>query len=223
MEGATRKPDAAETVADRLHVEGTELLGDVELLAIVLGGRDALAGAGRLLAVVGSLPELARIEPGALPRIPGLTHGRAARVQAALEVGRRSMRPREPRKPIESPDDVVALFRPRLQHAGRELFVVAALDARNRLIAWRVVSVGSLNQSLVHPREVFQFAVVKGAARLVIAHGHPSGLPQPSAEDVALTRRLVDTGKLLGIEVVDHVIIGDATFHSMRADGGITW
>lgn len=223
MEGARRTPGAAEIVADRLHSEGTDVLGDVELLAVIVGGRDGMAVASGLVAEVGSLPELARIEGGALPSTPGLTRARAARVQAALELGKRSMRPREPRKRIESPEDFVALFRPRLQHAQRELFVTAALDARNAVVAWRVVSVGTLNQSLVAPREVFQFAIVKGAARLCVGHGHPSGDSSPSPEDVALTRRLVEIGKLIGIEVVDHVIVGDANFHSMRSDARIGW
>lgn len=210
-------------VADRLHVEGADVLGDVELLAIVIGGAGGLELAGRLVAETGSLPDLARVEGGALPTMPGLTRKRAARVQAALELGKRAMRPREVRKRIEGPEDFAALLRPRLQHAARELFAIAALDARNGVIAWRVISQGSLNASLVHPREVFQFAVVKGAARLAIGHGHPSGSPEPSPEDVALTRRLVEIGKLMGIEIVDHVIVGDGSFHSMRSQPGIGW
>lgn len=223
MEGTERRQVAEGMVADRLHTEGVDVLGDVELLAVVVGGRDGLAVASRLVAEVGSLPDLARVEAGGLPGMPGLTRARAARVQAALELGRRSMRPREARKRIESPEEAAAFLRPRLQHASKELFATLALDSRNAPVSCRVISMGSLNQSLVHGREVFQFAIVKGAARLIIAHGHPSGVPDPSPEDIALTRRLVEVGKLIGIEVVDHIIIGDATFHSMRSDSRISW
>ncbi|MFN7976374.1 MAG: DNA repair protein RadC [Acidobacteriota bacterium] len=224
MEGSSASSRRAEVgAADRLNTEGTEVLGDVELLAVVIGGAGGLELASRLVAETGSLPELARIEGGALPPLAGLTRARAARVQAALELGKRSTRPREARKRIEGPEDFAALLRPRLQHAQRELFAVAALDARNAVLGWRVVSEGTLNQSLVGPREVFRFAVIKGAARLCIGHGHPSGDSSPSPEDIALTRRLVEIGKLMGIEVVDHVIVGDGTFHSMRGDSRIGW
>lgn len=223
MEGAGKTISAAGVAADRLHTEGTDVLGDVELLAVIMGGRDGLAVASRLVSQAGSLPELGRIEGGALPRTPGLTRARAAKVQAALELGKRSMRPREPRKSIQGPEDIAALLRPRLQHASCEMFAVVALDARNLVAAWRVISVGTLDNALVHPRSVFRFAILKDAARLAIAHQHPSGSCAPSPEDIALTRRLLEAGKLVGIEIVDHVIIGDGTFHSMRSDSRIGW
>ena len=213
----------SDVAVERMHVEGTDALGDVELLALVIGGSSGLTLASELIARGGSLPELARLEGGALPATPGLTRARAARVQAALELGKRSMRPRNPRHRIDGPEDAAALLRPKLQHAGREVFCTVALDAQNAVIAHRVVSSGTANQSLVHGRDVFRFAVLKEASRVLIAHCHPSGSCAPSQEDVALTRRLVEIGKLVGIEVVDHIIIGDASFHSMRSDASHGW
>ena len=213
----------SERPLERLELHGAGPLATVELLAILVGsggrGRSALAVAHDVLASSGSLKDLGRMEPGELARLPGVGRSRAARMMAALELGRRALAASEPGAVVESPADAAALLLPHFQGRDREHFGVLILDARNRLVARRTVAIGSLNASLVHPREVFRPAIVLRAARLVLFHNHPSGDPTPSPEDVALTRRLVDLGRTMGIEVLDHVVLGDGRFQSLR-DGG---
>jgi DNA repair protein RadC len=126
----------------------------------------------------------------------------------------------KPEKEIKGPDDAFQLLRKRFTHGeGREFFVAILLSARNTVIGVETVSVGSLNASIVHPREVFQPAVAKSAASLILAHNHPSGNPEPSDDDLALTRRLVSVGELLGIPIVDHLILAGGGFLSLKQQG----
>jgi DNA repair protein RadC len=122
----------------------------------------------------------------------------------------------KPPEPIRGPDDVVRVL-PRLRRAQRERFVVLLLNARHEVLRVETVSIGSLNASIVHPREVFKPAVIHSAASVVLAHNHPSGDPEPSEEDLSITRRLVQAGDLLGIAVLDHVIIAKRGVVSLRA------
>jgi DNA repair protein RadC len=136
------------------------------------------------------------------------------------ELTRRRYRGRVP-KPVRGPDDVVAIIGRKLQAEAREHFVVLLLNARHECMAVETVSVGSLNASIVHPREVFRPAVIASAASIVLVHNHPSGDPEPSGEDLSITRRLVQVGELLGIGVLDHVIVAKRGVVSLRARGAM--
>ena len=121
---------------------------------------------------------------------------------------------------IRNAEDVYAAFRERFESLDREMFVVVLLDGKNKVIGFNVVSVGSLTATLVHPREVFKPALLANAAALILVHNHPSGDPEPSAEDKAITERLQQAGDLIGIKILDHVVIGDGSFRSL-ADGHV--
>ncbi len=134
------------------------------------------------------------------------------------EITKRRYRGRAP-KPVRGPDDVVALIGKKLRGETREHFLALLLNARHECVAVETVSIGSLNASIVHPREVFRPAVLAAAASIIVAHNHPSGDPQPSEEDIAITRRLVQVGELLGIGVLDHIIIATRGVVSLRERG----
>jgi DNA repair protein RadC len=180
---------------EKLLRAGATSLSDTELVAVVLGtgvhGRDALAVAADLLATCGGVDGLAALPPVRLTRAAGIGTGRAARLVAAIELGRRAVAgPRAQRPRVAAPAAAAAYLLPYLGRRREEHFGVLLLDTRHRLIRAVVVSIGSLDASLVHPREVFRAATEHSAAAIVLFHNHPSGDPAPSAEDLALTRRL---------------------------------
>jgi DNA repair protein RadC len=135
---------------------------------------------------------------------------------SAIRERRRRAPPR-----VDGPADVAALLTPILRHADREQFYAVLLTTKNGVIAIELISVGSLSASIVHPREVFKPAIVKSAACIVAVHNHPSGIPDPSAEDIEFTKRLIKGGELLGIRVLDHIILGVDSYVSLREDGHI--
>lgn len=206
---------------EKLIRAGAAALGDNELVAVLLGtgvrDRDALAVAAALLAGTDGLAGLARTGMARLSRAPGIGPTRAARLLAALELGRRALAaPRATRPRLGSATAVAAYLQ--ADHAGHpeERFGVLLLDTKHRAIRAVAISRGTLDASLVHPREVFRAATEHLAAAVVLFHNHPSGDPAPSADDVHLTRRLVDAGELMGIAVLDHVVLGDGCWHSLR-------
>ena len=203
---------------EKLAGSGPGTLGDAELLALVLGsgvpGRSALR-TGRLLA----RRRLADLAEWPLTRwlaVPGVGPARGAALCAVFELGRRALEQPQGGAVIRGPEDVLAYVRD-LPRARREHFVVLLLNARHECQRREVVSIGSLNASIVHPREVFQPAIVHSAASLVLVHNHPSGDPEPSEEDLSITRRLVEVGDLIGIGVLDHVIVASRGTVSFRA------
>lgn len=147
----------------------------------------------------------------------GLPASEAARLSAAIELARRLFRPDDGRRPVRSPQDACRAAAA-IRSAAKEHFLALYLDARNVVIHEEVVSIGSLNANIVHPREVFRPAIVHAAAAVVVVHNHPSGDVSPSKEDIQLTSRLVETGRMLGIEVLDHVIISESSFLSFRSE-----
>lgn len=218
---AAPDPDAPR---ERLGTRGPGALSDAELLALVLRtgvrGRDALALARQLLRRAGGLPQLVNRGPLELTREPGIGRAKAASIVAALEIGARvASRRLTPGMAVRSPDDVFAHFHPRLRGERQECFVLLLLDGRRRLIREVWVTRGTLTASLVHPREVFRSALREAAAALVLVHNHPSGDPAPSPEDRAITERLVRVGALVGIPVLDHVVVAERGYHSLREDG----
>ena len=200
---------------------GAPALGDNELVAVLLGSGlhacDVLGVAAALLASTGDVRSLSRATAEALMRTPGVGPTRAARLLAAMELGRRVVAaPRGPRPRLGSPSAVGAYLLPRHGGHREERFGVLLLDTKHRVIRAVVISLGTLDASLVHPREVFRAAAEHSAAAVVLFHNHPSGDPMPSTEDVWLTRRLAQAGDLMGIAVVDHVVLGDGCWHSVR-------
>lgn len=209
---------------EKLQQSGAETLGDNELLAILLGvgtrGRTALDVANELLTTGGGLRGLARLGRDELARAHGIGDARAARVQAAIELGRRTLwRGPEARPCFNTPREAAEYLLPQYGNHPVERFGVLLVDTRHRLVRTRILSVGSLDASVVHPREVFREAIVGGAAAVVLFHNHPSGDPTPSRDDLALTRRLLTAGDLIGIDVIDHIVLADARYASMREMG----
>lgn len=187
-------------------------------------GCSALDAATRLLAGAGGVAGLCASSPYVLMRAPGVGPTRAVRVAAAVELGRRAMAgSRVVRARVASPSAVGAYLLPHFGGHREERFGVLLLDTRHRVIRAVVISVGTLDASVVHPREVFRAAVEHSAACLVLFHNHPSGDPTPSPDDVALTRRLVQAGTLMGIEVVDHLVLGDGCWQSLRESSPSTF
>jgi DNA repair protein RadC len=208
---------------EKLERLGPAALGDNELLAIVLGhGRvnaSALDLANAVLAG-GGLRALVRARHGELQRVPGIGAARAAQVLAAIELGRRSFsRVDEDRPQLSSPKSAAEYLLPQFGNRPVEQFGVLLLDTKHRVLRTSILSVGTLDTSVVHPREVFREATAAGAAAIVLFHNHPSGDPEPSGEDTRLTERLAAAGALMGINVLDHVILGDARYFSYREKG----
>ena len=212
---------------EKLQRVGASGLGDNELLAIVLGQgmprANVLELANSVLAAVGGLHGLVRATVDDLRRVPGIGPARAAQLVAAMEAGRRTLvRGRRDRAQILSSRDVADLLVPQFGSMLVEQFGVVLLDTKHRVLRISLLSVGTLDASIVHPREVFREATVAGAAAIILFHNHPSGDPRPSGEDVALTQRLMDAGEIMGINVIDHVILVDHGFHSLREGGHLT-
>ena len=222
---------------ERLKYAGEGALSTTELLAIILrtgvGGESALDLARRLISRYGGLPGLARATFAELEGEKGLGDAKTAQLKAALELGRRMLfiSPEE-RFTVRSPTDVAQLLMAEMSHLDqehfrrtwylpwvRQHFRVLYLDTRNRLLGSETVYVGSLNASHIRVAEVFRDAIKRNCAAIIVVHNHPSGDPTPSPEDVEVTRQLVAAGKLLDIEVLDHLIIGQQRFVSLRERG----
>jgi DNA repair protein RadC len=205
---------------EKLERLGAGALGDNELLAIVLGhGRAHLSALDLANAVLarGGLRSLLRRTHEELRQVPGIGAARAAQVLAAIELGRRTLTRLEEERPrLGSPRSVAEYLLPQFGNRAVEQFGVLLLDTKHRVIRASVLSVGTLDASIVHPREVFREAAAAGAAALVLFHNHPSGDPEPSDDDCRLTERLVAAGVLMGIDVLDHVILADAKYFSFR-------
>ena len=209
---------------ERLVHAGEGALSMAELLAIILGtgvgGESALALATRLISRYGGLPGLARASFTELRAEKGLGLAKTSQLKAALELGRRMlMIAPEDRFVVRSPSDVAQLLMAEMSHLEQEHFRVLYLDTRNRLLGSETVYVGSLNASHIRVSEVFREAVKRNCASIIVVHNHPSGDPTPSPEDVEVTRQLVAAGNLLDIEVLDHLIIGQQRFVSLRERG----
>jgi DNA repair protein RadC len=209
---------------EKLQRLGAGALGDNELLAIVLGhGRaraSALDLANAVLAAADGAHGLVRTRYDELCAIPGIGSARAAQILAAVELGRRTLtRSARERVQIASPRAAAEFLLPQYGNRPVEQFGVLLLDTKHRVLRTLVLSVGTLDASIVHPREVFGAAAAAGAAALVLFHNHPSGDPKPSQDDVQLTRRLAAAGVLMGIDVIDHVILADVRYYSFKEEG----
>jgi DNA repair protein RadC len=209
---------------ERLLRQGPESLSNAELLAILLRtgtqGSSAVDLAEQILKRLGGIRALIDADLEELTAVPGIGPAKAAQLKAAVEIGRRVARmKREARPQLLSPEDAAEYMMDRLRFQLKEHFVVLHLDSKNGLIGEEVVSVGTLNSSIVHPREIFKTALKRSAAAIICLHNHPSGDPTPSFEDVEVTRRLVECGRILGVEVLDHIVVGENCFLSMKEKG----
>ncbi len=215
----------SERPRERLQKFGAEALSAPEILALILGrgiaGESVMTTAQRLLSRFGNLKGIAGASVEELSQVRGIGLAKAAQVQAAFELGSRLEAYSEVgKKPLmKTPESIVAMVKGRLKDKKKEHFLALLLDTRNRLIKVSEISVGSLDTSIVHPREVFKEAIAASAAAIIFVHNHPSGDPEASEDDIKLTKRLAEAGEIMGIDVLDHVIIGDKTFLSLKREG----
>lgn len=211
---------------ERLLRLGAEALSPTELLAVILGrgvyGRPVLDMAGELLQKFGDLNGVINASIDDLCEVKGMGVAKATQIKAVYEIKRRveGFSEKQKKIAITRPEDIVRLIRSRLLGKEKECFMVIPLNKRNVVIGnEEIISMGTLDSSLVDCREVFRKAIVKSAASVVIAHNHPSGNTEPSPEDIDITRRLVKAGETLGIEVLDHVIVSDEGYTSLKSRG----
>ncbi|UCH35159.1 MAG: DNA repair protein RadC [Armatimonadota bacterium] len=214
---------ADERPRERLAHAGAEALSVPELLAIILrvgsSRGSAISLGNQLLKHFGSLRAVATATVAELSAVPGVGMAKAAQIKAAFELGKRLATITNEKPVVNCPEVAAGLVMEDMRYQDKEHFKALLLDVRNRCIAVRPVSMGSLTSNVAHPREVFHEAVSHSAHSVIVAHNHPSGDPTPSEEDKALTRRLVEAGKVMGIEVLDHVIIGDGRWVSLKEKG----
>ena len=214
----------AERPRERLQKFGPEALSAQELLALVIGRgipkKSVMNIAQELLAKFGNIKAISQATIEELSQIRGIGLAKAAQIKACFELGRREeLEPELKDFDIKNPESVVKAIRASIKDKAKEHFKLILLNPRNKITGISTISVGTLNASLVHPREVFKDAIVHSAASVVLAHNHPSGDPEPSEDDLKITKKLVESGEILGIEVIDHIIIGKNNFSSLKERG----
>lgn len=214
----------SERPRERLLKYGAENLSDAQLIAITLRTGSGEKGVMSLaMSMLDSYKTLKNIDSASikdLSLIKGLGTAKIAQIKASFELGKRLMAESDSNRPVFSSSSVVySYFAPRFKNFKKELFVALLLDAKNRLIREHRVSEGTLTNSLIHPREAFREAVRESAASVIFVHNHPSGDPSPSADDISITERLKESGRIIGIGVLDHVIIGDGRYESFKEKG----
>ena len=207
---------------ERMQSMGAEALSAVEILALIMGrgisGESVMTTARRLLERFKDLKGISSASLEELSTVHGIGPAKACQIKAAVELGKRldGYTEDDGKKPLKTPEDIVAVVRGRLEDKKKEYFLALMLDTRNQPIRVAEISVGSLDSSIVHPREVFKEAISASAASVVFVHNHPSGDTDPSDEDLALTKRLKEAGDIVGITVLDHIIIGGKSFISLK-------
>jgi DNA repair protein RadC len=204
-------PDVLREAAERIEESGAGVLTDRELIGILIGN---LAAADRLCQAV-NVRRLHQVPEEELIAVRGIGRDRARRLLAAAELGRRLWPDGDSTPLVRGPESVYELCRD-IRSMNREHFVGFYLNSRNQVLRREIISIGSLNASIVHPREVFTPAIAVSAASLVLAHNHPSGDPTPSEEDLAITRRLLEAGRIIGIDVLDHVVVARESYASFK-------
>jgi DNA repair protein RadC len=215
----------SERPRERLQRLGVEALSAQELLALILGrgisGESVMVTAQRLLSRFGSLKGIAGASLEELSQIKGIGLAKAAQIKAAVELASRveGYSGMSDKPLVKTPEDVAGLVQGRLKGKKKEYFLALLLDTRNQLIRIAEISVGSLDSSIVHPREVFKEALSASAASVIFVHNHPSGDTEASEDDIKLTKRLAEAGEIMGIDVLDHIIIGDKSYTSLKREG----
>lgn len=209
---------------EKLIKYGAESLTNAELLALIIriGNRErtAVELAQDILNHYGGIKGLNYSGISELISIKGVGKAKAVQIMAVLELSKRlATLNGEVKEVIKTPEDVANLVMPELRFFTQEVFKLVLLDIKNQVLALPVISKGGLSSSIVHPREVFKEAIKKSAAAVILVHNHPSGIPEPSKDDIKITRRLIDAGNIIGIDVLDHIIIGDGIYLSMKEKG----
>jgi len=214
----------SERPRERLQKFGPEALSAQELLSLVIGRgipkKSVMSIAQELLAKFGNIKAISQATIEELSQIKGIGLAKAAQIKACFELGKREdLEPELKNFDIKEPEAVVKAIRASIKDKAKEHFKLILLNPRNKIIGISTISIGTLNASLVHPREVFKDAITHSAASVILAHNHPSGDPEPSEDDIKITKKLVDSGKILGIEVLDHIVIGKSNFFSFKERG----
>ena len=214
----------AERPRERLKQFGPEALSAQELLALIIGRgvskKSVMTIAQELLIKFGNVKAISEATIEELSQIKGIGFAKAVQIKACFELGKRQdLEPELKDFDIKEPQSIVKAIRASIKDKAKEHFKLILLNARNKILGISTISIGSLNASIVHPREVFKDAIVHNAYSVVLAHNHPSGDPEPSEDDLKMTRKLVESGKILGIEVLDHLIIGKNAFYSFKEEG----
>jgi len=209
---------------ERLLALGAEKVSNAELLAVILRTgtlKDtALDLAQMVLARAGNLREMPYLAVEELMEIRGIGPAKAVQVKAALELGRRMVvASRGYNVDITSPEDVFNYMMEEMRYLEQEEFRIILLNIKNKVLGVETIFRGGLNSSIVHPREIFRLALRRSAASLILLHNHPSGDPTPSAEDISVTRRLVEAGEVMGVNILDHIVMGEGRFLSFREKG----
>lgn len=209
---------------ERLMMHGAHSLSDAELLAILISsgaqGFSALDAARMLLDKHENLTNLSACDPSEFKQVRGLGAARSVTLAAAFEIAKRvQAEPFTGKRVIRSPEDIAGYYIPRLLGSRKEEFRVLLMNSANQIFREVVVTEGTLNASIVHPREVFRLAITESAMAVVLMHNHPSGNCMPSNEDIMVTRQLVEAGKIIDIKVVDHIIIAGNSFTSLAQKG----
>nr|WP_226984146.1 DNA repair protein RadC [Halothermothrix orenii] len=208
---------------EKLIKHGARALSNAELLALIIRTgnkkRTAVELSQDILNFFGGLEALNDISVEEITRINGVGLAKGAQIQATVELSKRLFKAGKDNRPVvKSPGDVAELVMPDMRYLKQEVFKIILFDIKNQLIAISEISRGGLSSSIVHPREVFKEAIRRSSAAVILVHNHPSGDPSPSDEDINVTRRLVDSGKILGVDVLDHIIIGDGVYLSMKKE-----
>lgn len=214
----------ADRPRERLIRQGAQSLSNQELIAILLRTgtkqESVLHLANRVLHFIEQIQELKNATLEEIMSVKGIGQAKAVQLLAAVELGRRLSQQRTDEKfTIRSPKDAATYLMPDMTSLTQEHFVVLFLNVKNQILHKQTIFIGSLNASIVHPREIFREAVKRSAASIICAHNHPSGNPSPSSEDIDVTKRLLEAGQIIGIELLDHVIIGDHQFISLKEKG----
>lgn len=206
---------------EKLIKYGAESLSDAELLALIIRignkKRTAVELSQDIYNQFGGLKSLNYLTIKQMKEINGIGTVKAVQIRALVELSKRmASLNREDREVVKTPADVVKLLMQELRYLTQEVFKIILLDIKNQIISMPVISKGGLSSSIVHPREVFKEAIKHSSAAIILVHNHPSGVPEPSRDDINITMKLVNAGKIIGIDVLDHIIIGDGIFVSMK-------
>ncbi len=213
----------SERPRERLQMHGAEALSSQELLALILGrgvkGESVLVTAQRLLSEFGNVKNISQASLEELSAIKGMGTAKASQLKAAFELGRRKEEDTGEQIAVKSHKDVIKLVKQRLKDKKKEHFLILCIDTRNNLIKISNISTGTLDANLVHPREVFKEAIQALSSSIILVHNHPSGNPEPSDADIDITKRILETGKAVGIDILDHIIIANNRSFSFKEKG----
>jgi DNA repair protein RadC len=206
---------------ERMMLWGAEALSDTELLAILIGSGTSKEGvlqlSQRLIAEHGGLPTLFQTGLAKLKKVSGIGPAKATLLAACFELSKRlSTQQRVFGSIIRTPEDVAAIFMSRMRYLKQEHLKAAYLDIKNRLMDQRTISMGTLDSSIIHPRDIFRHAVDLSCAAIILVHNHPAGDPAPSQDDIQVTKRVIKAGEIMGIPILDHIIIGDGRYISLK-------